>query len=159
MVVGCRDENPLVAGRGITRLRRAGVRVDVGCLERGVPRRRTAPSSAGSRERRPLVTLKAAATLDGFIAPRQPRRRRAAPSTGSPDRPRAPAAHELRARHDAILVGAGTVLADDPQLTVRLPPGERPPRGRRCGWCWTASLRTPPGARLFCATRRHRRRW
>ncbi|HVV48705.1 MAG TPA: bifunctional diaminohydroxyphosphoribosylaminopyrimidine deaminase/5-amino-6-(5-phosphoribosylamino)uracil reductase RibD [Polyangia bacterium] len=121
VVIGCRDPNPLVDGRGIARLRRAGIRVDVGCLEAECQAAIRA-YSVWVRERRPLVTLKAAATLDGFIAER-PRarapRRRPAPVWITGPEARA-AAHELRAAHDAVLVGAGTVRADDPHLTVRL---------------------------------------
>jgi diaminohydroxyphosphoribosylaminopyrimidine deaminase / 5-amino-6-(5-phosphoribosylamino)uracil reductase len=121
VVVGCRDPNPIVDGRGLARLRRAGVRVDVGCLEDEC-REAIAAYAIWIREHRPLVTLKAAATLDGFIAESAPRRKRAPVwITGTPARR---AAHELRAAHDAILVGAGTVRADDPHLTVRLP-GQR----------------------------------
>jgi len=120
VVVGCRDPNPIVDGRGIARLRRAGLRVDVGCLEDEC-RAAIAGYAIWVREHRPLVTLKAAATLDGFIAETAPRRRRAPVwITGKQARR---AAHQLRAAHDAILVGAGTVRADDPQLTVRLPGG------------------------------------
>jgi diaminohydroxyphosphoribosylaminopyrimidine deaminase/5-amino-6-(5-phosphoribosylamino)uracil reductase len=117
VVVGCRDPNPIVDGRGIARLRRAGVRVDVGCLEDAC-RAAIRAYAVWIRERRPLVTLKAAATLDGFIA-ESGRRPARAPAwlTGAAARR---AAHELRAAHDAILVGAGTVRADDPRLTVRL---------------------------------------
>jgi diaminohydroxyphosphoribosylaminopyrimidine deaminase / 5-amino-6-(5-phosphoribosylamino)uracil reductase len=118
VVVGCRDPNPIVDGRGLARLRRAGVRVDVGCLQDEC-REAIAAYAVWIREHRPLVTLKAAATLDGFIAEAAPRRKRAPVwITGAPARR---AAHELRAAHDAILVGAGTVRADDPHLTVRLP--------------------------------------
>ena len=81
-------------------------------------------------QRRPLVTLKVAATLDGFIADRATRvratRARAAPAWITSAIARA-AAHTLRAEHDAVLVGAGTVRADDPRLTVRV----RGHRGRR----------------------------
>src|SRR5438445_87514 len=74
-----------------------------------------------------VAALNAAATLDGFIADRAPRRRRAPVwITGQPARA---VAHELRASHDAVLVGAGTVAADDPLLTVRLP-GTKSARGR-----------------------------
>jgi diaminohydroxyphosphoribosylaminopyrimidine deaminase/5-amino-6-(5-phosphoribosylamino)uracil reductase len=118
VVVGCRDPNPIVDGRGIARLRRAGVRVEVGCLQDEC-RAAIAAYAIWVRERRPLVTLKAAATLDGFIADRAPRGRRAPVWISGPDARRA--AHELRAAHDAILVGAGTLRADDPHLTVRLP--------------------------------------
>jgi diaminohydroxyphosphoribosylaminopyrimidine deaminase/5-amino-6-(5-phosphoribosylamino)uracil reductase len=116
VVVGCRDPNPIVDGRGLARLRRAGIRVDVGCLEDQAEAAIRA-YSVWVRERRPLVTLKAAATLDGFIAPTAAPRRRAPIWITGPEA-RA-AAHELRAVHDAILVGAGTVRADDPRLTVR----------------------------------------
>jgi diaminohydroxyphosphoribosylaminopyrimidine deaminase/5-amino-6-(5-phosphoribosylamino)uracil reductase len=122
VVVGCRDPNPLVDGRGLARLRRAGIRVDVGCLE-DEARAAIRAYSVWIRERRPLVTLKAAATLDGFIAPRakakaKPSRARRAPIWITSPEARA-VAHELRAAHDAILVGAGTIRADDPRLTVR----------------------------------------
>jgi diaminohydroxyphosphoribosylaminopyrimidine deaminase/5-amino-6-(5-phosphoribosylamino)uracil reductase len=116
VVVGCRDLNPLVSGKGISLLRKAGIRVDVGCLEDECHAQNRA-FFRWVRDHRPLVTLKVAATLDGFIASRAGRR----PGhiqwiTGAPARA---AAHELRAEHDAVLVGAGTVAADDPRLTVR----------------------------------------
>jgi diaminohydroxyphosphoribosylaminopyrimidine deaminase/5-amino-6-(5-phosphoribosylamino)uracil reductase len=117
VVVGCRDPNPIVDGRGIARLRRAGVRVDVGCLEDAC---RAAIRAYGVwvREQRPLVTMKAAATLDGAIADGVRRKtRRPVWITGEAARR---VAHELRAAHDAVLVGAGTVRSDDPRLTVRL---------------------------------------
>ncbi len=116
VVVGCRDPNPIVDGRGLSRLRRAGIRVDVGCLE-DEAKAAIRAYSVWVRERRPLVTLKAAATLDGFIAQTAAPRRRAPLWITGPEA-RA-AAHALRAAHDAILVGAGTVRADDPRLTVR----------------------------------------
>ncbi|HSZ80926.1 MAG TPA: bifunctional diaminohydroxyphosphoribosylaminopyrimidine deaminase/5-amino-6-(5-phosphoribosylamino)uracil reductase RibD [Polyangia bacterium] len=121
VVVGMRDPNPLVDGRGVARLRRAGVRVDVGCLEAESLALNRA-FAIWVRERRPLVTLKAAASLDGFIAPAKiarPRKRRAPVWITGPEARRV--AHELRAAHDAVLVGSGTVLVDDPHLTVRLP--------------------------------------
>ena len=72
VVVGTRDPNPLVDGRGVARLRRAGVRVDVGCLE-AESRALNRAFATWVREGRPLVTLKAAASLDGFIADGRPR--------------------------------------------------------------------------------------
>jgi len=125
VVVGCRDPNPIVDGRGIARLRRAGIRVDVGCLEAECAAAIRA-YAIWARERRPFVTLKAAATLDGFIAQRARARGRAAPVWITGPEARA-AAHALRAEHDAILVGAGTVRADNPRLTVRRT-GRRPVR-------------------------------
>ncbi len=118
VVVGCGDPNPIVDGKGIARLRRAGVRVDVGCLERECQEAIRA-YSVWVREHRPLVTLKVAATLDGYIADGKPRGRRAPAFLTGAKALRA--AHELRAAHDAVLVGAGTVRADNPRLTVRLP--------------------------------------
>jgi diaminohydroxyphosphoribosylaminopyrimidine deaminase / 5-amino-6-(5-phosphoribosylamino)uracil reductase len=143
VVVGSRDDNPLVAGRGITRLRRAGIQVDVGCLEQAC-RAANRGFFRWIRDHRPHVTLKAAATLDGFIAPHSPVRPGSVHwITGTPARA---AAHRLRARHDAVLVGAGTIIADDPRLTVRLPgPLPRPPRRL----VLDGRLRTPPSARLF----------
>ena len=135
VVVGCRDPNPIVDGRGLGRLRRAGLHVELGCLEEAC-RATIRGYATWIRERRPLVTLKAAATLDGYIAAAAtPRRRGPVWITGPAARR---AAHELRAAHDAVLVGAGTVRADDPRLTVRLgrgAPAVRPLRvvlaGRR----------------------------
>jgi diaminohydroxyphosphoribosylaminopyrimidine deaminase/5-amino-6-(5-phosphoribosylamino)uracil reductase len=116
VVVAVRDPNPLVDGRGIAKLRRAGVTVDVGCLEEA-SRDLNRPFFTWIQERRPLVTMKVAATWDGFIADGRPRTK-IAPVwlTGPAARE---AAHLLRAAHDAILVGAGTVHADDPRLTDR----------------------------------------
>jgi diaminohydroxyphosphoribosylaminopyrimidine deaminase/5-amino-6-(5-phosphoribosylamino)uracil reductase len=125
VVVGVRDPNPLVDGRGLARLRRAGIRVDVGCLTEECQQLNRA-FFAWVSKRRPLVTLKLAATLDGFIADGRPRAQ-AAPVwiTGREARE---AAHRLRAEHDAVLVGAGTVTADNPRLTVRLPRAGRAAR-------------------------------
>jgi diaminohydroxyphosphoribosylaminopyrimidine deaminase/5-amino-6-(5-phosphoribosylamino)uracil reductase len=117
VVAGCRDPNPVVDGKGVAELRRAGVRVDVGCLESDCEAA-IAGYATWIRARRPLVTLKVAATLDGFIAPARRRARRAPVWLTGPAARHA--AHELRAAHDAVLVGSGTVRADDPRLTVRL---------------------------------------
>jgi diaminohydroxyphosphoribosylaminopyrimidine deaminase/5-amino-6-(5-phosphoribosylamino)uracil reductase len=118
VVVGVRDPNPLVDGRGIARLRRAGMQVDVGCLEAEC-RDLNRAFFIWVRERRPLVTLKVAATWDGFIADGRARQA-AGPGwlTGAAART---AAQALRGAHDAVLVGAGTVRDDDPMLTDRRP--------------------------------------
>ncbi|HEY2730158.1 MAG TPA: bifunctional diaminohydroxyphosphoribosylaminopyrimidine deaminase/5-amino-6-(5-phosphoribosylamino)uracil reductase RibD [Polyangia bacterium] len=145
VVVGCLDPNPLVDGRGVARLRRAGVRVDVGCLE-AESRAANRAFSIWAHARRPLVTLKAAASLDGFIADGRPRARRAPAWLTGPRARRA--AHELRAAHDAVLVGSGTVLADDPRLTVRLPGAARA-RATPVRVVLDGRLRTPPDARLL----------
>ena len=123
-VVACMlDPNPKVSGRGFEKLRAAGIRVEVGRLEEEA-RRLNEGFARYIRHGVPLVTLKSAMTLDGKIAP--------APADG-PDHgddagftgnwitgevARAHV-HELRHRSDAILVGVGTILGDNPLLTDR----------------------------------------
>ena len=141
VVIGCRDPNPLVDGGGIRRLRRAGIRVDVGCIEREC-RDANRPFLRWIADGRPLVTLKAAVTLDGFIAEPDGKSRWI---TGPAARQ---VAHEFRATHDAVLVGAGTVLADDPALTVRLPGGRLAGR-TPLRVVLDGRLRTPARARVL----------
>jgi diaminohydroxyphosphoribosylaminopyrimidine deaminase/5-amino-6-(5-phosphoribosylamino)uracil reductase len=144
VVVGCCDENPLISGRGVMQLRRAGIRVDVGCLDHEC-RRQNRAFFRWVRAHRPWVTLKVASTLDGFIGSgeAQPRDPSARFVSGKAARAHA---HLLRSQHDAVLVGVGTVLADNPRLTVRLPgsAGLSPLRVILDG-----HLRTPPSARLI----------
>ena len=144
VVVGCCDENPLISGRGVMQLRRAGIRVDVGCLDHEC-RRQNRAFFRWVRAHRPWVTLKVATTLDGFIGSgeAQPRDPSARFVSGKAARAHA---HLLRSQHDAVLVGVGTVLADNPRLTVRLPgsAGLSPLRVILDG-----HLRTPPSARLI----------
>lgn len=146
VVVGCCDENPLVSGRGVRRLRQAGVRVDVGCREAEC-RAQNRAFFRWIRERRPWVTLKVASTLDGFIGDRQDKKRGPATRWITGEAARAQA-HVLRAQHDAVLVGVGTILADDPQLTVRMP-GKRTVEPLRV--VLDGHLRTPPKAKLLNA--------
>lgn len=112
VVVGLSDPDPLVAGKGIDALRAAGLQVDVG-LGAARIERQLRPYLHHRRTGRPLVVLKLAATLDGFTA---------APDGSSQwitGREARTDGHRLRAESDAILVGAGTIRADDPALTVR----------------------------------------
>lgn len=121
VVVGVADPDPLVAGRGIERLRAAGIEVVLGVLTEEVAQQ-LEPYLHHRRTGRPWVTLKLASTLDG---------RTAAPDGSSRwiTGPQARAdVHRVRADHDAVLVGAGTVRADDPALTVRLAEGPDPRR-------------------------------
>ncbi len=118
VVIAARDPDPRVDGAGIARLQAAGVVVTEGVLAREAEEA-TAGFATRIRLGRPLVTLKLASTLDGRIATR------AGESQWITGEPARRAAHALRGRHDAVLVGVGTVLADDPDLTCRIP-GYRP---------------------------------
>jgi diaminohydroxyphosphoribosylaminopyrimidine deaminase/5-amino-6-(5-phosphoribosylamino)uracil reductase len=119
VVIALEDPDPRVDGRGIARLMAAGVKVVVGVL---ADEARDALGGFLARFAlgRPQVSLKLASTIDGRIATRSGESRWI---TGEDARARV---HLLRARHDAILVGAATAIADDPELTVRLDGVARP---------------------------------
>jgi diaminohydroxyphosphoribosylaminopyrimidine deaminase/5-amino-6-(5-phosphoribosylamino)uracil reductase len=112
-VVALEDPDPRVAGAGVARLRAAGIAVAVG-LRGAAAAELNAGYLMNRSQHRPLVTLKLATTLDGRIATRRGDSRWI---TGPAARARA---HLLRARHDAVLVGSGTAVADNPRLDVRL---------------------------------------
>lgn len=138
VVVGIVDPFPLVSGRGIAILRAAGIEVDVG-IDEAACRKMNLGFLRVVAGGLPDVTLKAAVTLDGRIAS-------AAGESKWITGPEARAAgHVLRAEHDAVLVGVGTVLADDPELTVRYPGPARDP------WrvVLDSGLRTPLTAKVL----------
>lgn len=122
VVVGAVDPNEKVSGRGIAMLREAGVEVVSGVLAEESRRLNAAFITAHS-QRRPFVTLKWAQSADGFMDVRRPAGH--APAAISTSLGRL-AVHRLRAVHDAILVGSGTVLADNPLLDTRLWGGRAP---------------------------------
>ncbi len=138
VVAAMQDPNPKVDGKGFERLRAAGITVDVGILEEEA-RELNAAFVHWHRTGRPLVTLKAALSADGRLSGRDGASHWI---TGAPARL---FTHRLRLRHDAILVGAGTVRADDPSLDVRL--GSR--RYQRQRIILTRSLELDAGARIF----------
>ncbi len=148
VVVALRDPNPRVTGGGIERLRAAGVAVDVGLLADDAGRR-NAGFMVLVTTGRPLVTLKLAAALDGRIATAGGESRWI---TGEAARARV---HEMRDAADAIAVGVGTVVADDPLLTARVLPSPRLaprlgiPRRPLSRVVVDPALRTPSSARIL----------
>jgi diaminohydroxyphosphoribosylaminopyrimidine deaminase/5-amino-6-(5-phosphoribosylamino)uracil reductase len=138
VVAAVEDPNPVVAGRGFLRLRQAGVHVEVGAGD-AAARRLNRPFFSAMRRGRPYVIVKAVTSLDGRVAA----------AGGGPTRLSSPAAdrrtHALRAEVDAIAVGSGTMLADDPLLTARGVYRDRP----LTRVIFDRRLRTPVTARVF----------
>ncbi len=141
VVIGCHDPNPHVEGGGAARLREAGVDVAVGVRESQC-RALIAPWTKHITTGLPYVSLKLALSLDGRIATR----------TGSSKWVTGPDArakvHLLRSRNDAVAIGVGTAVADDPRLTVRDAPGESPVR-----IVFDTKLRLPLTSRLAQSAR------
>lgn len=121
VVVGTLDPDSKVSGSGVQHLRDAGLTVDVGILEQEV-KQQLAAYLHHRATGRPFVVLKMASTIDGRIAATDGSSKWI---TGETARKRV---HQLRAESDAIVVGAGTVRADDPSLTVRDADGPSPRR-------------------------------
>lgn len=115
VVIGCLDPFEKVAGRGVRMLKDAGVEVVTGCLEKECIELNE-KFVTSHRRKRPFVTLKWAESDDGYIDGKI-----STPLTSM-------LTHRLRATHDAILVGSGTVLADNPRLDTRLYAGHSPLR-------------------------------
>lgn len=115
VVIGCLDPFEKVAGRGVRMLKDAGVEVVTGCLEKECLELNE-KFVTSHRRKRPFVTLKWAESADGYIDGKI-----STPLTSM-------LTHRLRATHDAILVGSGTVLADNPRLDTRLYAGHSPLR-------------------------------
>ncbi len=140
VVIGVEDPDPQVAGRGMAALRAAGIEVSVGMAAAQVSEQ-LAPYLKHRTTGRPWVILKMASSLDARTAAPDGTSRWITGEAARQD------VHRLRARSDAILVGAGTVRADDPELTVRLDDGVPAP---------TQPLRVvlgaaPPGAKVHPA--------
>jgi diaminohydroxyphosphoribosylaminopyrimidine deaminase/5-amino-6-(5-phosphoribosylamino)uracil reductase len=136
VVAGCRDPNPNVAGGGLEKLASQGVQVTLGPRE-DEAKRLIAPWAKYVTTGLPYVSLKLALSLDGRIATRTGASRWV---TGPEARARV---HALRAAHDAVAIGIGTALADDPRLTVRDAPGPSPAR-----IVFDTKLRLPISSRL-----------
>ncbi|MCD6321225.1 bifunctional diaminohydroxyphosphoribosylaminopyrimidine deaminase/5-amino-6-(5-phosphoribosylamino)uracil reductase RibD [Candidatus Bipolaricaulota bacterium] len=135
--IAVRDPNPSVRGKGIEKLRAAGIEVIEGVLADEAMELNEIYFH-WIKERKPFVSLKLAMSLDGKIATRTGDSRWI---TGPEARRRV---HELRRRHAAVLVGVNTVIADDPELTVREVPGPNPLR-----IVLDSRGRIPPSARVL----------
>jgi diaminohydroxyphosphoribosylaminopyrimidine deaminase / 5-amino-6-(5-phosphoribosylamino)uracil reductase len=139
VVVGATDPNPLVDGRGVESVRQAGIEVETGVLA-AESERLVQSFSKYIRTKRPFVTVKVAISLDGRVAAADGSSRWITGPTARRD------SHRMRAGADAVLVGVGTVLHDDPQLTVRL----RGYRGRQpLRVVLDSSCRTPPESQVL----------
>jgi diaminohydroxyphosphoribosylaminopyrimidine deaminase/5-amino-6-(5-phosphoribosylamino)uracil reductase len=138
VVVAMDDPNPLVNGRGLAHLRARGVEVIAG-VEREAAERQNAVFLTGILERRPYVVVKVALSVDGCVAAAAGER---TPLTGPMANRRV---QRQRAEVDAIAVGSGTILADDPLLTARGAYRSRP----LVRVIFDRRLRTPPSARVL----------
>ena len=141
VVVACEDPNPLVGGTGLERMRAAGLRVESGLmadaaseLNRGFFLR--------MREGRPWVRVKSALSLDGRTALKNGDSKWISGEASRRD------VQHWRARSSAIMTGIGTVLADDPRMTVRLDTAVKQPLRIVVDSQW----RTPPGSRILEGT-------
>jgi diaminohydroxyphosphoribosylaminopyrimidine deaminase/5-amino-6-(5-phosphoribosylamino)uracil reductase len=121
VVIGTTDPNPLVSGKGVEILRKHGIKTDVGVLEESC-RSLNEKFFHFMQTKRPFVTVKFAQTIDGRIATATGNSRWVSSDLSLRY------AHRERGLHDAVLVGVGTVLKDDPELTVRLARGRDPLR-------------------------------
>ena len=121
VIVATLDPNPIVAGNGVRMLEEAGIEVIVGVREEE-SRKMNEVFNKFIVEKTPFVTLKAASTLDGKIATHTLDSKWITSEEARLD------VHLLRSQHMAILVGVGTVIADDPELTARIPSGRHPLR-------------------------------
>lgn len=137
VVIGILDPNPQVNGRGVRRMQDAGIDVSIGVMEQESLELNEAFFTY-IQKKRPFVSLKIATSLDSRIATRT------GDSQWLSSEPARVWAHEMRAASDAILVGAGTVMADDPSLTVRHVEGPDPLRV-----VLDSHLRSPLNAKMF----------
>jgi diaminohydroxyphosphoribosylaminopyrimidine deaminase/5-amino-6-(5-phosphoribosylamino)uracil reductase len=141
VVVAMQDPNPLVEGKGLAQLRDAGVRVDVGVLKASAQALNPGFVSRMTRQR-PYVRCKFGVSLDGRTALANGRSQWITGEAARLD------VHRWRARSSAIITGVGTVLADDPRMTVReVEPGDNPRQPLRV--VLDTNLSTPPTARIL----------
>ena len=146
VVVGTLDPNPRVSGKGVAALRRAGIDVTTGVLKLECARLNEA-YNVYIRRRTPFVTLKLAMSLDGRIATS------AGESKWITSAKARKEVHRLRSINDAVMVGSGTLLEDDPELNVRLVAGRSPARV-----VLDSALSTPVSAKVYNGVKEGRAR-
>ncbi len=137
VVVGTLDPNPKVAGQGVAILKKNGVQVEVGFLEKECRELNRAFFKI-HKDNQPWVTVKIAQTLDGKIARPDGHSKWITCETSRQT------VHRMRAEYDAVLIGAGTVIQDNPALTVRLVKGRQP-----CRILVDGGLRSPLSSLVF----------
>ena len=142
VVVGAPDPNPVVLGKGVKRLREAGIEVVEGVLSEECTNLNTSYNKFITLGL-PFVTLKIAASMDGRIATHTGESK----WISSPESRKL--VHSMRSRSDAVMIGSGTALADDPELTVRHVRGPEPLRV-----VIDSGLSVLPGARIFASGKR-----
>ncbi len=144
VVVAMKDPNPRVAGKGLRALSRAGIQVEAGVLEERA-RDQNRWFITNMRSRRPFIHVKVAQSLDGRIASLRKRNERISSKASQV------LVHHWRATHDAVLVGAGTIIADNPRLDVRCADGRNP-----AVLILDGKLRVPESSRVFHVNARRR---
>lgn len=143
VVIAMRDPNPITDGRGINKLNKHGIRTKVGILKDEAAAINE-PFIKYITRKMPLVRLKMAESLDGKISTKS------GDSKWISGEQARLYVHKLRGRVDAVMVGSGTVLKDDPTLLSRIPGSKQPIRV-----IVDSSLRTPPSAGLFDTAEQH----
>ena len=145
VVIGMRDPNPHVKGAGMERLQQAGISCQVGVLEKEC-RALNQVFLKNTLHKLPFVTMKIAQSLDGYIAPAL----KGSPFWFTSDVSRR-SVHRMRAGHEAVLVGGGTIRSDNPRLTLRDVSGDQPARVILSG-----SLRIPENSNILRDASRNR---
>lgn len=143
VIVAMRDPNPKVAGQGLERLAQAGIPVVVGMMQNAAQQLNPGFVFA-MQHQRPRVCLKLASSLDGRTAMASGESQWISGEAARAD------VHRLRAEFGAVLTGSATVIADDPALTVRIPPPEGASAWRQpVRMVLDSALKSPPKARIF----------
>ena len=145
--IGSKDPNPLMNGKSISRLRRSGYKVTTGVLSSDI-KKQNESYFYYHKHKKPFVTMKAAVTLDGKIATKK------GDSKWITSAASRKIAHKLRSENDAVMVGIGTILADDPLLTARgLKNGSN--RRQPVRVIIDTNLRMPLGGKIVKTAKKH----